>query len=399
MSKDSPTTKACNPVPVPLAPPPPAHRRDFGDDEEAFRVAVDWQHARLRAAAAEAAGDETAADDALRGDANSSGGSGGGGGAGWGTFVVLASHGAARRTRVELEVAFSPASVLTVAHNRWQGSCFLVHASVDAVDALLLPDNRREGERFEDRWSRDRSVEGADAHNSVGGSRGSVGGGGGGLYGLLEGFVVLPSSLKLSPSLLDHGSLLLDDDSVLGLDGSSHGVAGAAASDADAASNAASSLTAAGPVLRTSPGKALHEEGLVVLMSPGSVPAPFEDGARAVAERWRQEWSSPSLDLHSLWFWSDQPQGAGQRGDKEERAGGGSPAAAASTLLRREWSAAARTVHSLAERAGVSAGEACGWDGLRVAPEGSRLTVRGECVGTGAGVGGVGMCGVRWNAW
>ncbi|CAM9423672.1 unnamed protein product, partial [Laminaria digitata] len=54
----------------------------------------------------------------------------------------------------------------------------------------------------------------------------------------------------------------------------------------------------------------------------------------------------------------------------------------------REWGWAARTVHSLAEREGLSPAEACGWNGVRVAAEGDGLiTVRAP--GRGVPPGGV----------
>lgn len=292
-------------------------------------------------------------------------GAGGGGGGGEGTFVVFTSHREARRARQVLEGAFLPASVVTVAHNRRQGGCFLVHASAAGVEALLAEVEKEEGEedRFED-GSEERSE-----RPFAGGRKGAVGG------GLFEGFVALPSGLKLSPSLLDHGSLDGGDDIVV---------------DSATGSAAAAVDTNLFP-LRTAPGKALREEGLVVMLSPGSVPPGKEE---TVAERWRRDWNSGSLDLHGLSFWSggDRQKGAkaasggGSGGDGDDGDIGvhGARAAAAATagaVLSREWGGAARMVHALAERSGSTPAEACGWDDVRVAAEGPGLmSLRGEYV-------------------
>lgn len=291
--------------------------------------------------------------------------------AGRGTFVAFTGHAEGSRARKVLMAAFSPASVSTVANSRRHGACFLVHAHVDDVDAFL--------------------------NSSVGGSSGSA-------DSLLEGFIAFPPNLKLSPSLLDHGSL---DETRLsrappsgegdagagGDDGSSATAAATGNSDRGARTNLAAAANAAtgaataaaarardplaaedpssdsaGP-RTTTPGRALHRDGLVVLLSPGSVRRSDRDHGRAVADRWRREWSSDELDLHALSFWSDPGRA------RVGREGGSTEA-----LLAREWGGAARAVHSLAERrGGVSPAEACGWGGVRVAMEGPDLmAVRGE---------------------
>ena len=272
----------------------------------------------------------------------------------------------------------------------------MVHATAAEVDSLLLlgrpaaaaaeggegglGQGRIQGQRAEGGGGGGGGEEGGGERGvEVEGGREGVGGGGGGGEGLFEGFVALPPSLKLSPSLLDHGSARYDD-----------------CDDNNSATTTATSTTL--------PGKALHKDGVVVLLSPGSAASRFaeseggsegdgggsEGGSsgdeKALAERWRREWSVADLDLHGLSFWSHTAQrlGLGEAG-----AGGGAGAGeggggVAEGVLLREWGWAARTVHSLAERKGSSPAEACGWNAVRVAAEGDGLiTVRGgldECV-------------------
>lgn len=346
-------------------------RRDFGDDAEVFRSAVDWQHARLRRAAA-AEQDDAGRDNAsaIASKGVSANGDVKGDRAGWGTFVVFSSHGGANRARRVLEDAFLPASVAVVAHNRRQGGCFLVHANAVEVDTLLA-----EGDRFEDE-SEERSERPFVDEKK-------------GVVGLFEGFVALPSHLKLSPSLLDHGglSLVLDDTSQENLDGTS------SRSVEDSTGSAAAGKTVS---LTTTPGESLHGEGLVVMLSPGSVPLGKEQD---VADRWRRDWNSGSLDLHGLSFWSDRQQGTeavsgggrgyrGSEGSSGGNGGGGggllgARAAATAAVLSREWRRAAQMVHALAERRGSTPAEACGWDDVRVAAEGAGLmTLRGKFLST-----------------
>lgn len=304
-----------HPPPTPLI-TPNNRRRYFGDDEEAFRSAVDWHHSRLRAAGE---GEATAGDGATPIP----------GGAGTGTFVVFTSHRRAAEARSVLTRALSASSVVTAAHNREQGGCFLVHASANDVDALLL--RHRDGGEDSD----------------LAGERNSGDDGGAGLF---EGFVAVPPSLKLAPSLLDLGRIFDEDD----------------------VDNTAKDER---PRL-ISPGKALRRnrggEGLVVLLlsSPNSAD---DDDRRArelaLAGRWRQDWSSPSLDLHSLSFWSDPDghSGCHSHHSKEAEDGEGTGA----DVLAAEWEGAARAVDSLAERlGGVSPAEACGWNDIMVAAEG-----------------------------
>eukprot|EP00904_Undaria_pinnatifida_P010402 jgi/Undpi1/6492/HiC_scaffold_20.g08971.m1 len=198
--------------------------------------------------------------------------------ASWGTFLVFTSHGQGRRAREALEVAFSPSSVLTVAHNRRQGGCFMVHASAAAVDSLLLLDRQAEG----------REVGLGQGRKEKQGDRERGGG---------------------EEELFQGGS----------------------------------------------------EEG---------------GGEKALALRWRREWSATNLDLHGLSFWSHTAHQMGESAGVEAGVGTGS-AGEAEELLVREWGWAARTVHALALRRGVSPAEACGWNDVRVAAESDgRITVR-----------------------
>ncbi|CAM9987905.1 unnamed protein product, partial [Ectocarpus sp. 12 AP-2014] len=156
-------------------------RRFFGHDEEAFRLAVDWQHSRLlpTAAAAAAAGDSRWATGAAAQGEEAGGSSGG-----TGTFVAFTSHARAARGREALSAVLSPTSVLTAAHNREQGGCFMVRASAADVESLMLLLGEEEEEEEES----------GGTDGSISGSR------------LFDGFVAVPPSLKLAPSLLDYGS-------------------------------------------------------------------------------------------------------------------------------------------------------------------------------------------------
>ncbi|CAM9494152.1 unnamed protein product [Pylaiella littoralis] len=302
-------------------------RRYFGDDEDAFRSAVDWHHSRLRAAAG---GDvELRGVEGGGGGAAAAGAEVGAGAGARGTFAVFTSHRRGGRAREVLSAALSPSSVMTVAHNREQGGCFFVHASAADVDALLLLPEADE-----------------DEQEVIGGGGG--GGGGGGRRRLFDGFVAVPPSLKLAPSLLD-----LDDDGI-------------------------------------SPGKALRRnsgvEGLVVvLLSPPLASSADDEDGLALVERWRRDWSSASLDLHSLLFWSAEdghPRHCSGEREGEEDANANANTntntnTAAAEVLAREWGGAARTVHALAERlGGVSPAEACGWNDVRVEAEGTGVGTR-----------------------
>lgn len=271
-------------------------------------------------------------------------------GAGTGAFAVFTSHGRAARAREVLSAVLPPSSVvMTVAHGRERGACFLVHAGVADVDGLMLlaDDGTRGGEEGRD-------VEGGD-----------------GAGRLFDGFVAIPPSLKLAPSLLDHGG-------------------GGGSVDDERRAVANGSTEAGGEELEegwlptTSPGKALRRnsgvEGLVVrllLLSPQDEEPAVDGGEPAsLAERWRRDWSSPSLDLHDLSFWTalDGHPARRRRGDKED-----GERETYTAVLAREWGGAARTVHALAERlGGVSPAEACGWNGVRVEVDSPGLvTLRG----------------------
>lgn len=464
----------------------PVHvnRREFGGEEDAFRLAVDWQHNRLLAADATAATATTrggggggareqtgvtdvyaqknqsiknsdrsaSSDDTAASDDDTSAGSridavhggygkesrGGGSGSsdGWGTFVAFASHGKARAARQFLEETFSDSSVATLSHTRRHGACFLVHANAAAVDALFLDDEEewangenaalfRGGIESEDRW---RSQVTGPTSVAVGDEqkRGEEGG-----RWLLEGFMALPPNLKIAPTMLDHLGLIEtsrepmvqtrtpttkggvgrergggEEGYVLGND-----TPRTKTEEKEAKKTSQGGLSGQdSDLLTTSPGRAVHKDGLIVFLSPGSV-APGEE--RAVAERWRRGWGSPTLDLYSLSFWSDPqhgapaatatgapakspampPRGANtsplRQETREGEAGAAKPvqdddetaaaAAAASAVHVREWVGAARVVHSLSDSAGVTPAVACGWDRVRVSTEGPGfMTVRGD---------------------
>lgn len=314
-----------------------------------------------------------------RGSGNGGGNGVGEGYASWGTFLVFTSHGQGRRAREALEVAFSPSSVLTVAHNRRQGGCFMVHASAAAVDSLLLLDRQAEG----------REVGLGQGRKEKQGDRER----GGGEEELFQGFVALPPSLKLSTSLLDHGSIN-GGGSGGGGGGSSTKYDGSASSNDDdhdddysddgknSTRRLTTTATTAVATSTTLPGKALHKDGIAVLLSPGSASrfSGSEEGGgeKALALRWRREWSATNLDLHGLSFWSHTAHQMGESAGVEAGVGTGS-AGEAEELLVREWGWAARTVHALALRRGVSPAEACGWNDVRVAAESDgRITVRGQ---------------------
>lgn len=318
---------------------------------DAFRSAVDWHHARLRASSVRAATTTTGA-----GDTNI----GSDGGEGAGAWVVFTSHGRAARAREVLSSALSPSSVRTAAHNREQGGCFLVHASPADVDRLVLLVDDDEDEE-----------ETPPGEQEEGG-----GGGRGGLRGgrLFDGFVAVPPTLKLATSLLDHGGVFAPDFS----DGTSAVAAARVPGFVDdlPRGEAEGEEQEERRSAKISPGKALRRnsgsEGLVaLLLSPEPVDG---EPATAVADRWRRDWSSPSLDLYDLSFWS------ALTGHRAYRRGGGEEELEESNadVLAREWGEAARTVHALADRlGGVSPAEACGWNDIRVAPESpSRVTLR-----------------------
>ena len=308
------------------------NRRDFGDREDTFRAVVGRHHARLRAEAAEAYGGDA-------GDVSSA--------AGWSTFVAIVGDGRGRETRkarAVLAEAFSDAAVRTAAaaaSDGRHGACFLVHANVTTVEAFL---DRPEVSRAGVGELGESAYDGGDSSASL---------------RLFEGgFFALPPELKLSPSLLDHG--LSDgkspaDRQSVPTEGKQRREGNDVEEGPAAAAEPRSTLT----------GKTLNDRGLVVLLSPGCDHNFGEDG-RALAERWRREWSSESLELHELSHWSSSS-------DDSDRL---SPF---SKVLTREWSGAARAVRSMAEYQGVTPAEACGWDDVRLTPEAPGLiTVRGE---------------------
>lgn len=373
------------------------NRREFGDEEEAFQLALDWQHKRLLAAAAEAPGSteehQTASannpkrkyrnlasdrDDNVPASVGSaveeeSAEGGDTSGAGRGTYVAFASHGNAHAARGFLVEQFSATSLATVAHDRQYGACFLVHASAAEVDALLLDVSKREEEDT-----------GGDAKTWP-----------------LEALVALPSTLKIAPSMFNHlGSAVIPEKNSMaqvapvskrrGDQSDGEGDAGTDNGISDKPTNQHD-----GHVLTTTPGKAVNQHGLIVSLSPGSV---TPEGKHTAAERWRREWGSPVLDLHSLSFWSDQQNGAApvavakakqvptRANDVESRrapaAGlggvwGGGDIYEAAVMHVREWVGAARVVHALADSAGVTPADACGWDRVGVAPEAPGLMIVG----------------------
>lgn len=521
-------------------------RREFGNGQESFRLAVEWQHQRLLEAAAAAEATEASTDNFAWEDSNKriehggdsassdvediagrlvgtrrnrgyrSGGSESGKDQGWGTYVFFTSHSRARAARSVLAENFSPASVATLAHNQRHGGCFLVHASALAVDALAFRDEKTRqygshGGNASMEETKDDVFMATSASSDL--EEGP----------LFEGFVALPPNLKISPSFFDHYGVsrapaVIKTETTNGdgteVDHSDDALDNSTASrDTEPGNNYSSSKTRisgrggglsaeetgeeprtsfaggrerervdprtakpqiAGDLLTTVPGKAVHDGGLIVFLSPGSVPVGEE---KAVAERWRRGWASPTLDLHALSFWSD-PQGAGAgEGVPEEsvargpntkaeranttvktRAGGSDDVTLAphsevetgvlsdvdgrsgsegkkteltshtddrdgpvvgvssvvgessaddgrvstatteaetAAVLVREWAGAARVVHTLADRGGLTPADACGWDRVRVAPEGPGLmTVRGESCRGEDKVGGVTAKGV-----
>lgn len=342
------------------------NREDFGDDEEAFRSAVEWQHARLKGSGGprhhpgEAYGEGS--------NTRAAGESRDGAPAQRGAYVAFAEHGNALRAREVLEEAFSPESVATLTHSRRGGTGFLVHASASGVDALL------EGGGTDERVS------------------------------VLEGLFALPPAMKLAPSLAEYlgqsQGVAVDPGGVIeippeeeeekeggdwgsaGRDEMPHGRAGGEGGGFSEGSGGR-------------PEGWLYDDGLVLYLSPGSVAG---DSEEAVMESWRRDWGAPDLDLLEMWHWSSA-RGAetGAHEEQEEEgeelwvgadwqqvaepaipgAGAGSGSRAASAA--RHWAEAAGLVRSLARRAGMTPAEACGWDGVRVAAEGPGLvTIRGD---------------------
>ncbi|CAN0071048.1 unnamed protein product, partial [Ectocarpus sp. 12 AP-2014] len=108
-----------------------------------------------------------------------------------------------------------------------------------------------------------------------------------------------------------------------------------------------------------------------VLLSPEATGS-RESALAALAESWKRSWSSDSLDLSRLSFWSDADGHRPREADDEQGPPPPPPTTTSATdFLAREWGGVARTVHALAERlGGVSPAEACGWNGVRVAAEG-----------------------------
>lgn len=312
--------------------------------------------------------------------------------AGWGTYVAFASHANARAARGFLAETFSAASLATVAHDRQNGACFLVHANAAAVDALLLSVSRREDEELgvgEESGGRRPAKAGAEAR----GDRGAL---------LLDAFVALPPTLKIAPSMLDHsGFVVAAEKTAVAQEASA--AAETRRRNGDRRNGEGNGLDGKhgdhDDVLTTKPGRAVHQGGLVIFLSPGSVTAGDE---LITAKRWSREWGSPEIDLHSLSFWSDPNDGAApatlattkhppvRANDAESRrapeAGDGrsvwgeDDVYAAAAMHVREWLGAARVVHSLADGAGVTPAQACGWDAVKVASEGPGfMTIRGEC--------------------
>ncbi|CAM9514667.1 unnamed protein product, partial [Ectocarpus sp. 4 AP-2014] len=88
-----------------------------------------------------------------------------------------------------------------------------------------------------------------------------------------------------------------------------------------------------------------------------------ESALAALAESWKRSWSSDSLDLSRLSFWSDADGHRPREADDEQVPPPPPPLPTAADFLAREWGSAAWTVHALAERlGGVSPAEACGWN-------------------------------------
>ncbi|CAM9502321.1 unnamed protein product, partial [Ectocarpus sp. 8 AP-2014] len=243
---------------------------------------------------------------------------------------------------------------------REQGGCFIVRASAADVESLMLLLEEEEEES--------------------GGPDGSSG------SRLFDGFVAVPPSLKLAPSLLDYGSDFDSYGSGVGVvisggrdGGSGRGLVGGESSNAAPPGLAPAAATGAMASEErrgagTLPGKALRRntgrEGLVVqlLLSPEATGS-RESALAALAESWKRGWSSDSLDLSTLSFWSDADGHRPREADDEQAPPPPPPTAA--DFLAREWGSAARTVHALAERlGGVSPAEACGWNDVRVAAEG-----------------------------
>lgn len=368
---------------------------------------MEWQHARLARAGKVnyAEGASRSAWERAIGDSGDVNGSQGFENmviaAGLGIFVAMAEHSKAREARELLATTFSPECVITFAHNRRHGAGFLVHASAAEVDVLLTSN--------------------------------------GGPADVLQALFALPPNLKMAPSLFEY----MNGDDEIGSDrvafeatggvapDSGHDISGDSEEkagpfgegpdqDGDAYATTTDSYTEG---LTSRPGKALHEEGLVVFLSPGAVPA---SGEEDVADLWRREWGSRDLNLHSLSFWSssqakdivtastagmspqeievarwarsEQPSGPapasegngeplteevdGRNVDRTEATMTGAEAKIGAATLVREWEGAASIVHSLASRGDIAPGEACGWDMVRVASESPGLiTVRGEVVG------------------
>lgn len=107
--------------------------------------------------------------------------------------------------------------------------------------------------------------------------------------------------------------------------------------------------------------------GLNIGLSPGV--ALSERDARTLADGWRTELMSESLDLWYTSIWSDPDMLDGE---------GGHLARPGGKLRAREWSRAAELLHGLAALHGTSVGEVCAWDRLIMRPMGeSVVTITG----------------------
>ncbi|CAM9309050.1 unnamed protein product [Choristocarpus tenellus] len=131
-----------------------------------------------------------------------------------------------------------------------------------------------------------------------------------------------PSSLKISPGILKY------DDG----DGNHR---------SDVASNR----------LTTTHGDSMALDGMIGLnfqVSPGI--------SSTVVEEWQADLASPSLDLHSLKFWSDPV--FLDEGIHCDHPGGKAQV--------REWTQAVKVVHDLSSTGGVGVGQMCGWNKMKL---------------------------------
>ncbi|CAM9440484.1 unnamed protein product [Choristocarpus tenellus] len=132
-----------------------------------------------------------------------------------------------------------------------------------------------------------------------------------------------PSVLKISPGLLKH-------------------VAGDGNGSTDVAPTK----------LSTTHGDSMVLEGTIglnVQVSPGL--------SLVAAEEWRVDWASSSLDFYSLNFWSDPAMLDGEGMHRASTGGAGQV---------RDWTLAAKVVHTLSSARGLSVGQTCGWNEMKL---------------------------------